>query len=694
MTITNKITIVFMFMIISLSGANHLMFNYQENLFKNKFTETIVSDKNQIWRRITNNKLDANIQIINKLGKEVAKILTNDTDTNKSIKINELFSKSILENDLNHGKKFIEIFNLERKIEYRSSSNLNPISPVSEKLIEKVLNQKSAEYGFGYNENRHLFLTYIFPIINEKNYEVVGVGVIAESVVSILELLANQTQSHVYIVNRNGGIIEGIDTQVWKNIANSIIIDNDHRLIDLKDGNYTYTATTIPMDKVFNNQKTYLVLLKDTTENSKDILYLQYTYAGSFILIMFLCLWFVRYIMYKSLQPLEICTNVLENLSRGDASHVITSNIKTPEINKMLNAIEILREQLLDLWLVRRSRVKQRLRTEKIIKEEIFKLSDVLDQTDKMELSFHFHNLNEKNINSPDDHQKNNELGSLALTLRKLGTSLISKQSKLNEVIDELKEALATQTRFMAIQKELDIARRVQLSYVPAASFNHEKIELQALLKPSKAVGGDFYDYFMIDDNRLGFLVGDVSDKGVPSALFMMVSKTVLQVFAQNCATAAETVQKSNNLLAANNQDNFFVTLFYGIIDFKNGTFEYCNAGHNPPAIIRNNGKDIEFLQSTGDLVTAIMPDIEYSQITIPFNKGDRLFLFTDGVTEAFNKNEELFGEARVLNVLNNTDFNKGVAENMNFMMHAIEEFVNGHDQSDDITAMFVHLKE
>ncbi len=692
MNITTRINLIFLVFAAFLIGVVQFYFLQQEKLLKEQYAQSIISDKQHIWKNIIDQEIidhDNKISVLSKLLIPVLEI--NDTD-DKLHKLNEFLAthKEIV--DFDNDNYLFELYNTrELTLEYSASKSTNPKSPITSKIVEDVIEKKSILHGLGYDENRQLFLVSVFNIVNDKD-KLLGVAIYGTKIKGLLNKFSNITENKTFIINRNSGLIEGEDRDFWQKLLDKYDFDTKNQVNELEIGQEIYSVAVFNIENLFNNQQAYLVSFNNISNIKARINRISDVFLFIFISFALMASFVVWYILKRAFRPLEESAVMIQKLVEGDASHNIATD-RDDEIGKLLQSIANLRDHLIELWIVRRSRTRQRRRTEKIIKEEIFKLTDVLDEQDKNELNSHFQKLTQMQTAGSDEN-KSAELGSLALTLQKLGASLINKQDKLNVVIAELKEALATQTRFFAIQKELDIARKVQLSYVPPQYFEHKNLQLQALLKPSKAVGGDFYDYFMIDEHRLGFLVGDVSDKGVPSALFMMVSKTVLQVFAKNCASAAETVQKSNNLLASNNQDNFFVTLFFAIFDFRTMTMQYCNAGHNPPAIMRNHGQEIEFLKPTGDLVTAIMPDIEYSQIEVQLNPGDCLFLFTDGVTEAFNKNEELFGEQRILDLLNETDYKLPVGEKMQKMVQAVDKFVDGWDQSDDITAMFIDILE
>ncbi|MBR1581262.1 MAG: serine/threonine-protein phosphatase, partial [Selenomonadaceae bacterium] len=207
----------------------------------------------------------------------------------------------------------------------------------------------------------------------------------------------------------------------------------------------------------------------------------------------------------------------------------------------------------------------------------------------------------------------------------------------------------------------------------------------------AKEVGGDFYDFYLLDDKHLMVTIADVSGKGVPAALFMMISKTILKNFALTMANADDVgalVSKTNQQLCQNNDAMMFVTMFVGLLDLNTGRFIYVNGGHNPPLIYRASTERFEYLTSSArNYALGLMDDAEFEQETLELSAGDALFLYTDGVTEALNTREELYGEERLEACLNQPGAERLTVERMLALVRdSLNEYADGAPQSDDIT--------
>lgn len=244
-------------------------------------------------------------------------------------------------------------------------------------------------------------------------------------------------------------------------------------------------------------------------------------------------------------------------------------------------------------------------------------------------------------------------------------------------------------TEAAALRQELSIAARMQASILPTTFPEADApLAIWGAATPAREVGGDFFDFFDLPDGRTAVVIADVSGKGVPAALFMVLSRTLTRAAAPDSAGPAECVAKVNRLLAAENPETMFVTLFYGVIDARNGRMTYANAGHNAPYIIAADGS-VRPLEPAGGPALGVFEDVEYNEATIEIGMDETLILFTDGVTEAMDPNNQEYGEPRLENLLANVaDANPG--QIIQRIETDVTAFANGAPQADDLTMMAV----
>ena len=253
------------------------------------------------------------------------------------------------------------------------------------------------------------------------------------------------------------------------------------------------------------------------------------------------------------------------------------------------------------------------------------------------------------------------------------------------------REALSSRDKLVALERELGIARQMQLSILPTKFPAATGYEVFANMQPARAVGGDFYDVLQLEEGRLGVAIADVSDKGVPAALFMMSSRTLLRGAAIGCRDPGDVLLEVNNMLTANNESMMFVTVFYAIFDPRNGTLSYANGGHNEPLLVHADGSS-ELLPPTGGVAAGVMPGFEYASRTVDLSPGDDIVLYTDGVTEAMNAKDEEFGVERLLRLF--ADGRAADAKQANTtVFQAVSDFAEDTPQSDDITCLTLRYK-
>ncbi len=271
------------------------------------------------------------------------------------------------------------------------------------------------------------------------------------------------------------------------------------------------------------------------------------------------------------------------------------------------------------------------------------------------------------------------EVGRLAESFRHM-------QEALKKYIRDLAETIASKER---IESELKIAHDIQMGILPKdfPPFpDRREIDIYATLRPARQVGGDFYDFFFVDRDHLWLAVGDVSGKGVPAALFMSMTKTLVKAKSSRGLAPHKVLARVQEDLALNNPSMMFVTLFLAVLDLRTGDLEYCNAGHNPPCIIRADGK-IYGLESGRGMALAVVDDFRYRSATVKLARGEAVFLYTDGVTEAMNGAGELFGQRRLEQALCRLAPGAGL-ELADRIMAGLEDFSRDVDQSDDITML------
>ena len=292
-------------------------------------------------------------------------------------------------------------------------------------------------------------------------------------------------------------------------------------------------------------------------------------------------------------------------------------------------------------------------------------------------------------IDTYDDVERlENNLNSITVKneIKSLSESLIDMEKNLVDYGEELIEVTSEKERY---ETELKLAHDIQTSMIPTdfENFNENKgFDIWGSMEAAREVGGDFYDYFQINEDNIGFVIGDVSGKGVTAALIMVKAMTLIQDYAKQYKDLSKVFYEVNNELCKGNAEGLFVTCWFGRLNTKTGEVTYINAGHNPPLIKRESG--FEYLNSEPDLVLAAMEDMPYEEHAIQLGHSDMIYLYTDGVTEANDNYKGFYGEERLKNILNNHK-NDDLNIIVDSIKKDIDDFCNNQEHFDD-TTMFI----
>ena len=272
----------------------------------------------------------------------------------------------------------------------------------------------------------------------------------------------------------------------------------------------------------------------------------------------------------------------------------------------------------------------------------------------------------------------------------------VRSNAEFASLSDDINSTVATLKRYISeaaarIDKELEYAKQIQLSALPTNFPSGEDYSIYANMIAAKEVGGDFYDFYKLNNSTIAFLVADVSGKGIPAAMFMMTAKTIIKDLAESGMAVNDIFTKANEKLCENNESGMFVTAWMGILDLTTGNVQFANAGHNPPLLKRADGS-FEYLKTRAGFVLAGMDGVRYKAGEITLKEGDRLFLYTDGVPEATNIDNKLYGEDRLLSFMNKS-VSIEATKLLPLLKANIDEFVGEAPQFDDITMLMFDYK-
>jgi sigma-B regulation protein RsbU (phosphoserine phosphatase) len=430
-----------------------------------------------------------------------------------------------------------------------------------------------------------------------------------------------------------------------------------------------------------------LLVAQDVTDEFLRQELLALTSAGIFISIVLLACLLVYRRLQTTLDPLTSLSRTLRALASGDIFASADAPRRKDEVGEIARALDTLRDSGLALD---RLKVRERIsvnRQQALIGAELLRLASVLDGPEREEAAAMMQRLER----TPE------AAGAiLAEAFERMAAGVLARHHRLSELLAErtrdldiVRSALAERMQLNRLREELELARSLQISSLPSSFPVDPRFRLHAAMLPAKEVGGDFYDFLLLEGRRLAIFIGDASGKGVGAALFIAMARSLLRSAVARGASPAEALAQANDVLSADNPTMMFATAFVGVLDLESRRLSFANAGHNPPMLLPWDGRP-DWMRATAGIALGVMEGFEYESAEIILRPGDTLLLYTDGVTEAIASDGGFYGEERLSALASGTS--KDPTALVAAVFADVAEFAQDEPQADDITLLGLTL--
>ena len=592
----------------------------------------------------------------------------------------------------------LDLVSPTKEVLYSSMPAFAPAAAASDDALARMIERGWTGGGVAIDAERNVTLSVGVPLYDEDG-TTLAVAVYATDILEALTELKADTGAEALIVNRRGRLLVGTDPEVWERIGGTGGLAGSTSEPE-RSGDQVFSRAAFPLEAELGNLVASVVTVQDVSAvfaDQRRVSLITALAGAGFVLASLVGL---TLYLRSALSRLTDGVVVLDALSRGDtqASVAVSEEESDDEVARIARAVNTFRTQTLALRRHRRRALLRRRQQERFIHGEMTRLADTLNEEERRDI------LNDlAEVQSPDgtadadaahaasahaasasDLEGGNELQMIGLAFQKMTSRVGRQQQRLTTLVAQLQEALRTKTAYMALQRDLQIASRVQRSFLPGERFEAPGVKIQAAMHPAKEVGGDFYDFFLLDENRIGIVVGDVAGKGVPASMFMAVTRTVIRATARQVEYGpGECLQVVNDTLVEATGGDMFVTVFYGVYDIRDGSFVYANGGHNPPVLVTRDG--VERIPLTGGVALAMFDGLTYEEGLVTVPPGCKLFLYTDGVPESADMAEEEYGYERMEEILRQSA-DRSTGDTLVMMLRSIEEFAGEAAQFDDIT--------
>jgi sigma-B regulation protein RsbU (phosphoserine phosphatase) len=525
--------------------------------------------------------------------------------------------------------------------------------------------------------DRFLIL-HAFPLsLPDGRSLAVTIGTDAEAVLRDFSL---SLDAAAFLINPRNRVVTSTTPGLWEQVAPTIPLRRASFSL-IQSGARRYTVTAVPVEDLGGGQAALAVTLRDATAPLEQIVRQRRIGIVGLGLGLVALLVGMHLYLRRAFRPLDKAIDVLAALGRGDTSVRMEARGQA-EIGRIAAVVAHFRSYLVELAELRVQGNRRARRQERLIRARMKELAGSLDDTARAEIV----TLLDQEAPAVSEGAPS-DLALLANVLQLLSRRITEQHRRLTDMIEDLREAIVTRARLAGITQELEIARQLQASLLPASFPDIPGFTVDASMIPAREIGGDFYDFFEVAPGRFVLVVGDVSGKGVPAALFMAIVRTLVRAATRYEPDPARCIAIVNEVLAEQNEQMMFVTLFYAVLSVGDRRLTYVNAGHNPPLLVMPDGK-ARFLPATGDMAAAVLEDFVYHTHTRTMAPGETLLVYSDGLTEAFDPDGAGFGEDRLSSLAAALDDGRSLPDFSRGLLDGLSSFVRGAQQSDDITLL------
>lgn len=516
----------------------------------------------------------------------------------------------------------------------------------------------------------------------------------AFGILPALKELAATVNADALIADETGRVLSA--TEGFSAFDLSSIVPSAHDITRLERDDGYYDLVPSHALGSGGGENGYVVTIRNVTYPMQQRQLLLLSTVGLATLVLGVVLAVLYGSIRSSLAPLDAITRAVLALARGDTMVAVDQPRRTDEVGRIAEALEVFRAHAIELDRVGFLERVERAQQQTLIHREMTNMAKVLEEKARAAVLSDLARIEEKVRDGAGAG------GVLATAFRHMVGRVREQHRALSDLLAErtrdlavVRQALAERTQLVRLREELEVARNLQLSSLPAhfpAYPDRVEFDIFALCRPAKEVGGDFYDHLLLDGRRLVLMVGDASGKGVSAAIFISMTRGLMRSQVTRGGTPAECLELTNNTQCAENPTMMFATAFMIVIDLATGDFVYANAGHNPP-FLRHPDGTVEKLDRSRGTALGVIEDLPYHDVSGRLPPGATLLLYSDGATDAIDPASAIYGEDRVISSLSAPP--GGTAESVVCqVLNGIDRFADTADQTDDITLLALTFRQ
>lgn len=507
---------------------------------------------------------------------------------------------------------------------------------------------------------------------------------VATSVAAMLKPLERDANRKLFLIDRGGALLLSTSQADWP--ALSVALNRRDGGMQLEREGHRFDAVSTPLLNTAGLEIGTLVSMRDVTVAAQRRMLVLLVTGGATLLVFMVLLLALYGFIKGALDPLAEITRVIRAMAGGDTMVSAEMPKTRDEVGDIASAVEVFRRDIVALARTKLTGTLRQAQQQALIRSEMARLAGMLEASEREDL---LADLREFEASAGDG-------AALAEGFRRMAARVTAQHRKLADMLaertrdlDTVRQALAERAQLSRLRQELEVARHLQLSSLPQVfpPFPHRRdFEVFAAMEPAKEVGGDFYDFALLDGDRLAVMIGDASGKGVSAAMFIAMGRSILRSAIVRGASPGQALAVANSTLAVENHTMMFATVFVAILDLRTGCLTYASAGHNPPYLV-TLADGVTALGGSSGIALGILEDASYEDEEQLVPVGGSLVLFTDGVTEANAPDMSMFEEDRLEAALAGLA-QAGPDETVATILRAVRGFAAGAEQADDITVL------
>jgi sigma-B regulation protein RsbU (phosphoserine phosphatase) len=692
MNLRTRITLFVLFAVLLLAAGLLLASLKREGLAEARAVEAILRGQDSVWRSALDKlehslRLDLpTIETLPEFGSLV--------EQRQSAQLTALLLPTVQRLRIEHGVSRVDLLDQDGRLLYSSGGNVSGTSIIDAGLVIRILDQNTAGGGVALDENGRLVALAAEPV--RIGGRPVGLLGLATPVEPLLADIRASTGSEVVIVDPKGKAI-GTNLPLWHALSDKFNA-RKQPVETIAAGAKDYEMAVLKIADNAGALLGYQVAIRDVSESYRGRAFIRtLTMVGIgcfFVAILLLLHGFLR----RSFRPFDESLAAINALSAGQIAIEIEDHKGTDEIGRMARAVRIFRDHERDRIRQAGKRVRQQQRQQRFIRHHMLRLAETLDERARQEVLADLDKIESASRQSAraaaadageqEAVQASDALGTLAMAFQYMIERVRVQHQHLDALIAELREALQTRTELIGLQQQLDIAGKMQAGILPKTLPPRDEVEVQGQLLPAKEFGGDFYDFFFLDEDRLALAAGQVSSAGLATAFYTVVTRTLLKAVALSGFMPAQCLKRANDMLVPDNEQQLTIGVFFGILDLRSGHFTYCNGGYAPPLLLRRIGEVVE-LPSLANPPLAIDDQATYGDQSLDLPLRSTLLLASAGVFGDADKSGDPFNKDRLMDAMRECD-DLEVARVLSGVITALQRHEDGAVRTKDASCVAV----